>query len=640
MVGAGLFLLLLAMAWSPTIRSKNAMVEGREAFTRAQDLLMSGDEAEAKEQFVLARSAFLDARQAAGHPSLRALAAVPLFGRTPDSVRDLAEIGVNVADAGFAITDGLGDLPNGLASLSPDGNRIPIEEIEALQEPMEQAAESLDRAEEVASGLPESWVLGQVAQAGRELRDRVSEASDLASSASSLFSALPEFAGGSGPRRYFVAGQNPAEARGTGGFIGVYSVMTMDDGRMRLERFRGIEDLRRARSVEPPPEELAAVYGGDLTSSAKAANLVPDAPTAAGLIEGIWDDTGQRPIDGVIFVDPQALARLLEVTGPVRSAELDTTLDSGNAVAYLTNDAYFRFATRPGEERKDALGAATKEVWDRFTAGTPPREAIQALVDAVSGGHIVLHSAEPEVQAAFSEAGAAGEFRATGTDFLGSVINNAAGNKVDFYLQRELRYEVALGPDGTAEARATVHLANSAPAGAEPNEALGPYPIEGGPALEPGDDLSIIGTYCAPSCVLQGSTLDGNRPLPAAEHDENGLTLFSSTLLTRAQQERTLDYRFATDGVWVPSAVGGTYLLRLESQQAVKPVRATVVVTVPDGMEVGSASAGFTVDDERTATWKGEVGAGQDLWVSFRQPQPQRSVSQFLDLLGGPFSGL
>lgn len=636
-LGAGI--LLLVLSYGPSFYAKNAMLEGQNAFARGQEQLLAGDVDGARTDFVIARAAFEDAEGAASHPALRVLSAVPLFGRTPTAIRSLAQVGVDVATAGVAVSDGLAHLPDGLASLSPRNGRIPLDAIESLQEPVADANAAIRRAAATARTIPQIGVLAPVSAAARELRDRLAQAEDLAGAADALFTSLPDFAGADGPRRYFVAGQNPAESRGTGGFVGVYSILTLDDGKIELERFRDITTLRPPRSVEPAPEGLASTYGGDIATSMASTNLVPDAPTAAELMTQIWGRSHRSELDGVVFVDPQALAALLEATGPVRAPELNETLSAENAVAYLTNDAYFRFEGAPGTERtrKEALGIAAERIWNRFLAAAKPQEAIAALSKATSDGHILLYSTDPDVQASFEEADVAGAFRDPGHDFFGSVTNNAAANKVDFYMQRRIDYEVQLRPDGSAEASAMVTMTNTAPRDAQPGWAMGPWGLlaPGVPRLQAGDDLVLVGTYCSADCVPLDATRDDGLPLSMSEHQENGLTLLSSTLLVRPKETRSLTYRLLNPHAWEPTSVGGTYHLRIEAQQTVEPVQADVRIRIPDGMEVADTTPQMELRAD-TLVWQGAIGSGVDLSVAFQQPMPQRGLTRLSDFLRRP----
>ena len=56
----------------------------------------------------------------------------------------------------------------------------------------------------------------------------------------------------------------------------------------------------------------------------------------------------------MIFVDPQALADMLEATGPIDDPTLDRTLEASTVVNYLANEAYGQFGARPSASGSSA----------------------------------------------------------------------------------------------------------------------------------------------------------------------------------------------------------------------------------------------------------------------------------------------
>ncbi len=557
---------------------------------------------------------------------------MPLAGRTPDAVRAVAEIGGLVASAGADIAGRVADLPGGLDALGPSGGRIPVEAFSFLARGVSDARTKLEAAQMLSERLPDSALIGPVARARDLIRNRLDEALRAVGAADAMLRALPAFAGQGAPRRYFVAVQNPAELRGTGGFIGSYSILTLRDGAISLAPFQDVASLPNLPVKEAPPtsKEFAAIY--DVFGGAgfwRNINLTPDAPTAASLIESLYRRVRGVRLDGTVFVDPQALADLLEATGPIAEHSLGQTLDAGSFVGYVTNGTYFL----PGDpaSRKRILGLAAHQVLERFLAGTDPVAAIRALAVAATDGDLILHAADRSLQRDFERAGIAGELGTPGGDFLGVFASNSAANKVDFYVRRTLTYTVSLGADGTGSALATVRLANGAPAGAGPNEALGPYP---GTGLRPGDDLSILSVYCSRGCLLSSSTQDGS-PAGVEPHVELGYPAFFSFLRTDAHDAHTLGYSFQIPHAWQGDELGGTYRLRLQGQPTIQPTVATVVVRAPAGMAIVDTNVPMEISGAE-ATWRGTLSARRDLVVRFQRPFPGRVWTEVWRFLSKP----
>ena len=639
LAAAAALLVLTGLSVIPALAAGRAMSAGRESLADGQQRLLDGDVAGAREAFNKARGEFDDASGSAGNILIRVESWIPFLGRTPDAVRGLARIGSDISAAGVEITAGVSELPDGLDSLAPRHGVIPVGAAIRLAPAVRRARTSLDDAQRVADGLPHSLLLPPVEEAAGVVRDKLRGAVALARSADALLRILPEFAGENGTRRYFVAAQNPAELRGTGGLIGEYAILTASEGRLSLGRFRDIKTLRNLtpESGPPLPKDLPDIYGTDPASFWTSTNVMPDVPTAASLIENLYARVGHGRLDGTIFVDPQALPYLLQATGPVRSRELGVTLDSKNVVSYVTNDAYFQFGDESGA-RKEALGVAAGDIWREFVAHAPPEQALRALVGAGASGNITIHSTNSAVEDGLETAGIAGEFRATVGDFLGMTMVNWAGNKVDYYMRPSARYDISLGPHGSATATAVIELENQAPKHARPGYALGPFEGESHKLLHlgPGDDYGTVSLYCPDDCLLNSMSENG-KPIPVGPYFEQGLRLYTMDLRIGPQQTNTYEANLELPSAWEGDAGGGTYRLRLDGQPTIKPITADVTIHIPDGMHVtGTSDPDHIKVEGTTVTWSGEIGKWTDLEVSFERPLATRVWARAWDFLNKP----
>jgi Protein of unknown function (DUF4012) len=627
----GLAVVLVGLAGAsvvPALRTRDQLEAGQALLGRARDRLLEGDVAEAKALFGSAKEDFVRASGAATVPLVRLWASVPLVGRSYDALRDLARIGELASAAGEDLTAAVGNLPGGLSALAPSAGSIRLQAVGTLKPAVASAATRLRLAASLAEGLANVFVLPALAGAGDMARDRLDEASRTALAIDAILRALPEFVGVDRPRRYFVAMQNPAELRGTGGFIGSYSLLTIDDGRLSLAPFRSITTLPDAApGVMPTPSRqfghLYDEFGG--VGFWRNINMSPDTPTVGAAIEALYRHIEGMSLDGTIFVDPAVLAYMVQATGPITEAQTGITLSADEVVPFMTNGAYESF---PGTARKRVLGEAAATILGRFLQGTDPVAALRALASAAGEGHLVVHAADPAVERAFAAAGIDGSIGAGGGDYLAIFLTNAAGNKVDYYLEPRLSYHVILGADGTASAEASVGLANGAPAGQQPSEVLGPY---GSIGLEPGDTQWWVETFCAPGCLLQQATEDGG-PGSVQPLRERGLPMFRSFVRANAGETSTLGYRFNNPNAWRGDDAGGTYELTLQAQPTIRPVRAEIAIRAPDGMGVVATSAPMRVRGG-LALWRGTVEGKMTLWVKFERPILGRIWARLWSLL-------
>jgi hypothetical protein len=695
----GGLLVVSLLSLFPAAAARTHLLEAREALGRAQDALLEGRTGTALQAFDLARSELIQARDRVNNPAVRIVGWLPIAGRSPDATRAVVEAALRLAGAGRTVADAVIGLPGGLSALAPDDGRIDLATIRSLSEPLGRAHSLLYDAGVLMAKTPTSFLLPPVRDAIEEFRPIVAEARRASAVALGLSRTLPAYLGEGEPRRYFVAAQNPAEMRGTGGLIGSYSILTVDDGRLDFADFRPVTELNTVppQQVEPPNPDYAAVW--DQFSSRgywSNINMTPDFPSAATAIVRLFEETEGVELHGTIAADPFALAILLRVIGPVTVARDDILLNSRNAVEYLTNRAYSRLQ---GEKRKFILGDVAEKVLSVFIdgpvgevsedaeprrdpdrgrplspvsgrrgpqggtrsggegrgaleAGTPPprpgdpgdrpRESAirgsrsaaafgKALIDIASQGHLLLHSLEPGIQDEFSRMGVAGELPGGQGDFLGIVANAGSGTKLDYYLERRVRYEVALGDQGSALARASVVLRNEAPTGGQPRYVIGPHPFTD---LQPGENYLYMSTYCAPSCSLRDVRQDG-RPTGVAPHRELGHPVFQTTAQVPSGGAQELSLGWTVDRAWTGDASAGAYRLVVDGQPGVRPLHLSLDVRLPAGMHVASATQGMRVTDNGVS-WNGEIGDRKVLEVRFQRPLVGRVWHDLLDFLTQP----
>ena len=220
---------------------------------------------------------------------------------------------------------------------------------------------------------------------------------------------------------------------------------------------------RSARVASSGLDDYRRVYGGfrpadypqDLTFS-------PDFPSDAEALSQIFEQSGGQPVDGVIKMDPVALAALLRFTGPIEVPGIDEPLTSENAADILVRSQYLREG-----DRADALVAATRIAFDKLTSGSlpGPEQLVDALGPMVHQRRLMLFAHRADEQALFRRIGADGALpTAERGDVLSVSTQNLANNKIDAYLRRSITYRSTIDPeDGEVRARLVIRLRNDVP---------------------------------------------------------------------------------------------------------------------------------------------------------------------------------
>jgi hypothetical protein len=409
-----------------------------------------------------------------------------------------------------------------------------------------------------------------------------------------------------GSARYFLAFQNPAELRGTGGLIGEYGVLESSPDGPELSRVASYGELDRSLKstggVDPPaglrlrPDEFR------VGKSFFTVNVPADLPTVGRMIVPLYQQAAGTKIDGVIAVDPVALAEILRASGPITVG--DRTLDAENIVEETLVRAYVRYAD-DNEARRRYLQAIARESLAGFRRGLSiqPFELVRGLGAAARGRHIQVYSTDPEVQRTVLELGIGGSAAAPAQgDFLMPVGVNSGANKLDAFLHRSLRYQVRLKADGSAKANAAVTLRNESPASGLPRYVIGPNHPESQAGRN--DQLSTL--YVAEAYAFTGATVGGRRT-PASSQAEFGSLALSQLVGVPAKSSVTFAYDLVRTGAL--QALPGDrlrYQLTLRPQATVRPDQVGVSVSAPRGWRFVGTSGGARLAGAE-ATWKGPL---------------------------------
>ena len=621
--------------------ARGELQEAEAAVRRARSKLASGDVAGAQ-------AAFGDAKDAAGAaegrldaPIPRAVGSVPALGHTVRAARALSAAARAGAEAGSTVTTGLADLPAGLDALAPSKGRIPIGQVTALADPLERAAGLLREGQRQVEAAPRTWLVPQVADARDDALHLFDQATSSAEIARDLTVQLPALLGGEGRRRYFFGVASAAQAYGTGGFIGGFSIVTAEDGELRFADFRQSAGFPQidAETLEPPNPDYQARYGphnaGGFLSNI---NLTPDFPSAAVAIERLYEAVEGVTLDGTIVVDLHAVQELLRLTGPVTAPRIGT-INAGNALRVLGNEAYGRFGDEIGNQgqRREILGDVAGEVFARFLAGDVEAESgasLRVLQRMTAGGHLLIHATDDDVQAALERTNLAGALLDPPGDFFTVVTNNFGLNKIDYFEERQIAYAADLRPGGSADATLEVTLTNDAPTSGQPRYVIGPALRR--PDLNAGDSNPFLHTFGPSGATL--TAVESSQTTPAVvEEQELGHPVWVTPLVIPSKQSRTITYDYRVPDAWEGTADEGLYRLTVQGQTTIRPTQLSLEVQLPDGVEIDRMTAGLQQDGRRV-TYAGELGDVMTFEIEFSAPA--RNLGQRVwDFLSRPLFG-
>lgn len=285
-----------------------------------------------------------------------------------------------------------------------------------------------------------------------QVQKRLQELSILAPNATELL-------GFDGPRKYMLVFQNPAEARGTGGIIGAYAVVTVSRAEFTVERVGSNIDLQHMSEMPIDISSDFFLTYGDDPAIWQNSNMSPHFPYGARVWKALWKNQTGAKLDGVLVVDPFVLKSVLGVTGALKIDD-GSVVTPENVVSETLSTAYQRF-DGSNLERKNYLVEIAQKTLTLLQAGGYSKIALaRALLEPYEEHRILFYSSDPKSQKALEKTLLGGSLDQGGKDYR-LVIQNIAGNKMDYYLKRDLKIDVlSCGIKG--KTRVVASVANSA----------------------------------------------------------------------------------------------------------------------------------------------------------------------------------
>lgn len=427
---------------------------------------------------------------------------------------------------------------------------------------------------------------------------------------------LPNILGHDEPRSYLLLAQNEDEIRATGGFISGIGLLTLDNGDILSLDFQDASSFDLASLVANssaygyPPQPLEELMGAEYFLL-RDANYWPDFPLAAQKAMELYKiGRPEAEIDGVIAIDQQFIAMLVEATGPIPVAGSDTVITGANTVQSFRNAFNIKEGQTNAEwfqNRKAFLStfsAAIREKIETDPASLDIVTLARNMYTALNSRHLQLFMSDVEVTAVLTQLDWDGRLEnPTNQDFLLVLDTNMGFNKTNLHINRAFEYQVDLSAP-LPQAHLTITYHHTGPANDAP--CLQWVPYDNAPTYQEVADqcyFNFLRVYTPLESQLQWAT---QHIIPAEmlitgnpwEHEGQTInefadfTTFTNFIMVPRTQTLSTELVYTLpETVIVEEANQKVYRLWLRKQAGSPPEPVTITVKLPEGATLSSTSA-------------------------------------------------
>ncbi len=545
------------------LAAKSSLEQARASAQQSKDALLSGKSDDATRFAEKAQAQARQAQEATHSPPWKIAAAVPLLGSPLKTTQQISDVVVGLADNVLlpGATMGAGVSPDKLI----EGTRLDLNLLRAEQPRLSELSAAAAKLDADAQAIDKPAYLSLISDARTQLQDQTAKLASLLGNTAIAAKLAPSMLGADGPRTYLMVFQTPAEARGTGGLLGGYGFLHFDNGVPIVDTIGSNTDLapdcaeyhstKPGCLIEIPGPiaevdlgpEFNKVYGWTKPlSDYRNSNQSPHFPYAAQIWTSMLEEKSGAKINGVIALDPIVLGYVLGAVGPVTLADGEV-ITADNVVELTMSTAYVRFSDDNRARKRYLQDIATAVVKKVMTATTQsPRQLIDALGRAAGERRISVWSASPADQKLLEETPLAHIVPDDEAPYAQVVINNLAGNKMDYYLERQIEYAADGCVGDMRNSTVTVRLTNTATDRPLPDYVAGLDGLgEEIPLKAPlGTMVSSVRVLTTKGAKLLGVSSNGERT-SAITHLENGHPSFEVQVAIPPGQSGELIFRLS-----------------------------------------------------------------------------------------------
>jgi len=246
---------------------------------------------------------------------------------------------------------------------------------------------------------------------------------------------------------YLVLFQNTLELRPTGGYIGNFAELTLENGKIKDYTIYNTNVFDYGKPGIEAPEPYKRMLGIQ-EMQLRDANWAPNFPTTAQQIIDLYQlEGGTKDIAGVIAVNASVLPEILKITGPVSIDSMEEELNPENILLALQYELNFGFLEKgiSRDARKEPIKDLAFELDNKISKSSIFTLYLlgEMLLQQADQKQIILWSKDSNVQVKIAKLGWDGSINIDAQrDYLKVVDANLGALKTDYYMKRAIKKNV------------------------------------------------------------------------------------------------------------------------------------------------------------------------------------------------------
>lgn len=396
---------------------------------------------------------------------------------------------------------------------------------------------------------------------------------------------IPQILGQRGVKNYLVLFQNNMELRPTGGFIGSYGILRLENGKLiSFEVYDVYQADGQLKGHVEPPAKLKQ-YLGEATWYLRDSNWDPDFPSSAQVSQWFLEKETQTTVDGTIALTLETAKNILEAIGEIKLSDYNEKITANNL--FQKAEYHAELGTFPGStQKKEFLASLASEIFEEIIHSD--REKLfkvgKSILDSLEKKEILIYFNDPELEKKVAELKWEGGIRDfqknlpenVFTDYLMINEANVGINKANYYLQRKIDHEITFSPTGQVQGKLLLIYENLSPSNDWP---VGNYKAYLRIYFKKGSVLSQI-LLDDPQAPGFWKSLENTKIDEFEEHDKK---IYGFLLEVPFNAKRKVEIDYQASGMIKLESKPAAYLLMVQKQPGSYPSIYNLTLSYPNG---------------------------------------------------------
>lgn len=261
---------------------------------------------------------------------------------------------------------------------------------------------------------------------------------------------LDSFLGQNKIVRYLIIFQNNSEIRPTGGFMGSYALIEIQDGKIINLKVPGggFYDLKSAIKTQVEAPKQLQHFSPDW--KIWDANWFADWEASAKKISTFYEDTLEGvTLDGIITLTPDVVKDLLKITGPIEMLDYEKTITQENFAKEIQMAVEYEYDKEENKPKQIIADLMPKLLEKVFNLKVEQTSAFaQTIFNNLSNKNILLWFKNNEMQEVANKFSWSGKISQTQGDYLAIIHASLAGGKTDKIIKNKIFHSVEINING------------------------------------------------------------------------------------------------------------------------------------------------------------------------------------------------